>query len=72
MIIVHILPALPFQNHAANASVLMDFKAKAVRSPSRKVRSLCKLVGKGKSREVQRVIQKSKSKVGCLVGSWTL
>lgn len=52
------------QEHAVTASVLLDSKALPVRSPIGKVRSLWELVGKGKSREVQRIIQKGKSKVG--------
>lgn len=62
--LIRTLSALSFQRHAVTASVRTDSEAKPVRSPTGKVRSLCDLVGKGHSREVRRIIPKSKGKVG--------
>ena len=61
--VTHVFSALSSQEHAVSASVLLDSKARPVRSRIGKVRSLWGWVGNGKSREVRRIIQTSKSKV---------
>lgn len=61
--VIHVFFALSSQEHAVSASVPLDSKARPVRSHTGKVRSLWGWVGKGKSREVQKIIQNSKSKV---------
>ena len=61
--VIHVFSALSSQEHAVTASVPLDSKAQPVRSHIGKVRSLWEWVGKGKPREVQKIIRKSKSKV---------